>query len=49
LTRSGRECSTLKERFLMRYRITVEWNNEDGSCNRSELGEVERGACVSGP
>jgi hypothetical protein len=31
----------------MRYRIKVEWENEDGSVEATELGQVQTGACLS--
>ena len=31
----------------MRYRIKLEWENEDGSVESAELGDVEAGACGS--
>ena len=31
----------------MRYRIKLEWENEDGSLEAAELGEVQTGVCLS--
>ncbi len=31
----------------MRYRIKVEWENEDGGSETAELGQVETGPCLN--
>jgi hypothetical protein len=30
----------------MRYRVKVEWENEDGDSETAELGQVEAGPCA---
>jgi hypothetical protein len=31
----------------MRYRVKVEWENEDGDSETAELGQVETGSCLT--
>jgi hypothetical protein len=31
----------------MRYRVKVEWENEDGGLETAELGQVEAGRCLT--
>jgi hypothetical protein len=31
----------------MRYRVKVEWENEDGDSETAELGQVETGPCLT--
>jgi hypothetical protein len=31
----------------MRYRVKVEWENEDGNSETAELGQVETGPCLA--